>query len=144
MARMIRWIFGRKHGELLVKRVLVFVCAGVVAAGLSACKKAPGVPAASTTGQPIPGAATATSAGAPPAQPGAPPAVAKPVPAQLPAVVARVNGEAIERWELENAIQRRGGARGRADAAGAARRDRPRAGRSARRVSRPRPAGARP
>ena len=28
----------------------------------------------------------------------------KPMPAQLPAVVAKVNGEAVERWELDNAV----------------------------------------
>ena len=29
----------------------------------------------------------------------------KPVPAELPAVLARVNGETVERWELENAVR---------------------------------------
>lgn len=29
----------------------------------------------------------------------------KPIPAELPAIVARVNGEAIERWELEAAVR---------------------------------------
>jgi len=34
------------------------------------------------------------------------PAPPKPVPAQLPAVLARVNGEAIENWEFDNALKR--------------------------------------
>jgi hypothetical protein len=29
----------------------------------------------------------------------------KPIPAQLPAILARVNGEAIERWEIEGAVR---------------------------------------
>jgi peptidyl-prolyl cis-trans isomerase C len=41
------------------------------------------------------------------------PALPKPMPAQIPAVLARVNGEAIEKWEFDNAIkaveQRAGG-----------------------------------
>jgi peptidyl-prolyl cis-trans isomerase C len=51
-------------------------------------------------------AQTATSgqpAGAPPTVPSAP--AAKPVPAQLPPVVATVDGEKIELWELEGAIK---------------------------------------
>jgi peptidyl-prolyl cis-trans isomerase C len=52
------------------------------------------------TGTPPPAAAL------PPAPPPAPegPSVAA-VPADLPAVVARVNGEAIERWELQQALE---------------------------------------
>ena len=34
------------------------------------------------------------------------PAAIKPMPANIPAVVARVNGEAIERWEFDNAVKR--------------------------------------
>jgi peptidyl-prolyl cis-trans isomerase C len=37
---------------------------------------------------------------------GAPAAAIKPMPAQMPAVLARVNGEAIERWEFDNAVKR--------------------------------------
>ena len=40
-----------------------------------------------------------------PAIPGAAVAV-KPMPVEIPAVLARVNGEAIERWEFENAVKR--------------------------------------
>ncbi len=42
---------------------------------------------------------------APPALPGMPPA-AKPMPPTMPNVLAKVNGEAIERWEFENAVKR--------------------------------------
>jgi hypothetical protein len=41
----------------------------------------------------------------PPATPVAagPPAAAKPMPAQIPPVLARVNGEAINKWEFDDA-----------------------------------------
>jgi peptidyl-prolyl cis-trans isomerase C len=75
-----------------VKRVLsvaLFVALAV------ACKKAP-PPAAATTAAPgTPGSAPA---------PGTPAAV-KPLPTQLPTVIAKVNGETVERWELETAIK---------------------------------------
>jgi peptidyl-prolyl cis-trans isomerase C len=93
---MIRWISFPETLESPVKRAWIVLFIAAAAAG---CKKPP---SPSTTGQPIPGLAS-SSQPAPPGQPGAPPA-AKPVPAQLPAVIAKVNGEAIERWELENAI----------------------------------------
>ena len=60
-----------------------------------ACKKAP-PPASATT------AAPGGSAAAP--APGTPAAV-KPLPAALPNVIAKVNGETVERWELETAIK---------------------------------------
>jgi len=44
----------------------------------------------------------------PPAAPAAagPPAAAKPMPAQIPPVLARVNGEAINKWEFDDAVRR--------------------------------------
>jgi len=75
------------------------------------CRKAPAAPAATTAGA----AAVSTPAGGQPGQsvqqgqPGQPPASpvpAKPVPATLPNVLAKVNGEAVERWELETALKR--------------------------------------
>ena len=70
------------------------------------CKKAP-APAPAPAGAPAAapaaaGAATPGTAGAP----GAPAAAIKPMPAEIPAVLARVNGEAIERWEFDNAVKR--------------------------------------
>jgi peptidyl-prolyl cis-trans isomerase C len=64
---------------------------GIVATVLAgaACKK-PAAPAAS------PATAVAPGSVAP----------AKPVPAQLPSVLARVNGEAVEKWEFDNALKR--------------------------------------
>src|SRR5207247_2652331 len=61
------------------------------------CRKAPPPPAAAAPGP------SAAPAGSTPAA--GQPAAIKPVPAQLPAVVAKVNGEAIERWEIENAVK---------------------------------------
>jgi len=74
------------------------------------CKKA--APAGSTTQTTAPAAQTTASASAAPAAP-VPPAGPKPMPAQIPTVLARVNGEAIEKWEFDNAVksveQRAGG-----------------------------------
>lgn len=69
-----------------------------------ACRK-PANPSATATAAP-PQAAPSAAAAVPgqPADPTQPPA-AKPLPAQLPDVVARVNGEPIERWELETAVK---------------------------------------
>jgi len=58
--------------------------------GAAACKKTSPAPAATPAAVVPPGA----------------PAASKPVPAQLPAVLARVNGEAIEKWEFDNALKR--------------------------------------
>ena len=55
-----------------------------------ACRKPPPPPPAA-----LPGALGATTTDPP---------KNKPMPAQLPAIIAKVNGEAVERWELENAI----------------------------------------
>ena len=44
----------------------------------------------------VPGSNAATPAAVPP----------KPMPAQLPDVLARVNGEPVERWEFDNAVKR--------------------------------------
>lgn len=49
--------------------------------------------------------AAAAPANAPPGVPGAPAAI-KPMPPQIPDVLARVNGEKIERWEFDNAVKR--------------------------------------
>jgi peptidyl-prolyl cis-trans isomerase C len=75
----------------------IVVVAALIALAIS-CKKAPAPPASVPAASAVPGAAA-------PGAPAAPVAV-KPMPAQLPAVVARVNGETIERWEFENAVKR--------------------------------------
>lgn len=68
------------------------------------CKKAP-APAPASTGAPAP--VTAPGAATPGVgAPAAPAAAIKPMPAEIPAVLARVNGEAIERWEFDNAVKR--------------------------------------
>jgi len=72
-----------------VKRVLSVALLIALAA---ACKKTQ-PPAPATTA--APGASTAAAA----------PAAVKPLPAQLPDVIAKVNGEKVERWELETAIK---------------------------------------
>ncbi len=78
-----------------------------------ACQKSPAQNSATTTAQ-APAAKSASSVPAQatpesPAVPGAPGAPAapavKPVPAQLPATIARVNGEAIGKEEFEQAVK---------------------------------------
>ena len=66
---------------------------------LVACSRP--APAGDAAATPAPGATPATGAAATGATPAAP---AKPVPAQLPDVIARVNGEAISRADFEGAI----------------------------------------
>jgi peptidyl-prolyl cis-trans isomerase C len=69
------------------------IVTGVLAVSL-ACRKAPAEPvAAQTAAPPAPTAATAQVA------------AAKPVPAQLPPVVARVNGDSITKEDFERAIK---------------------------------------
>jgi peptidyl-prolyl cis-trans isomerase C len=74
----------------------------VVCVSTSACNKAPAAQqaAAGTT----PPAATGQGSGTPPAPPAAP-APPKPVPAELPAVIARVNGEDVKKEEFERMIK---------------------------------------
>jgi peptidyl-prolyl cis-trans isomerase C len=88
-----------KHPHVLLLLVLVS----------GACKNAPapapaaaGTTAAPAAGQP---GQTGQPAAGPPGVPGQPPAP-KPMPAAIPAVLALVNGEAIEKWEFESAVKR--------------------------------------
>ena len=82
-----------------MKRILTLVVIAPLSVLALSCKKAPppaAAPAPKTAA--VPGAAPAgTAAGTP--------AAIKPMPAQIPAVLARVNGEAIERWEFDNALK---------------------------------------
>ena len=70
---------------------------------LASCKKAPAPASAAAGAAP---AAAVTGAARPAGSPGAPAVAIKPMPAEIPAVLARVNGEAIERWEFDNAVKR--------------------------------------
>jgi peptidyl-prolyl cis-trans isomerase C len=88
-------------------RVLVALLATAALTSSSCRKPAPSAgspPAAGATAQPsAPAPPPATAAGTPAAAAPAPP---KPMPAQLPDVLARVNGEPVERWEFDNAVKR--------------------------------------
>jgi parvulin-like peptidyl-prolyl isomerase len=82
-----------------MKRILPLLCVAPLALWSVSCKKA-------EAPKPAPAAtAAAVPAGAPPGVPGAP-AIPKPMPPQIPEVLARVNGEKIERWEFDNAVKR--------------------------------------
>ena len=91
-----------------MKRALSLVVPVLVIVPLSAlslsCKKAAAPAAVPAAATPATAATPGTPAGAP-GLPGMPPAV-KPMPANIPNVLARVNGEAIERWEFDNAVKR--------------------------------------
>jgi peptidyl-prolyl cis-trans isomerase C len=81
----------------------------IAVALVAACKKTPSetptqAGAAGTPGTPAAAGSAATAAGTPGAPGSAPPAV-KPVPAQLPEIVARVNGAPIDRGEFERAVK---------------------------------------
>src|SRR5439155_18115066 len=83
-----------------MKRILTLVVIAPLSVLALSCKKAPAPAAApAPVSAAVPGAAPAGTAAAAPA-------AIKPMPAQIPAVVARVNGEAIERWEFDNAVKR--------------------------------------
>jgi peptidyl-prolyl cis-trans isomerase C len=82
-----------------MKHTLSVLLVAPLALWSASCKKADAPKPA-----PAP-AAAAVPANAPPGVPGAP-AVAKPMPPQIPDVLARVNGEKIERWEFDNAVKR--------------------------------------
>ena len=84
-----------------MKRTLTLLVVAPLALFSVSCKKADAPKPA-----PAPAAATAAvPANTPPGVPGAP-ASAKPMPPQIPDVLARVNGEKIERWEFDNAVKR--------------------------------------
>ena len=85
----------------------------LIIAVLAACSRTESA-SAKPQAPPAPPAASAQSAPAAPATPAAPPQApaVKPVPAQLPEVVARVNGEAISGKELEDAIRAISGRQG--------------------------------
>jgi peptidyl-prolyl cis-trans isomerase C len=82
-------------------RSKVLLCVLLTAASVSACRKAPAGQAGTAT-TPAPGIAGAASSGVP----GMPPAPAppKPVPAQLPPVIARVNGEDVKKEDFDRII----------------------------------------
>jgi peptidyl-prolyl cis-trans isomerase C len=84
-----------------VKTRIAFVLIAV--ALVAACKKTPSETSAQTGT-----AATSGAAGTPAAAPaaaGLAPAAIKPVPAQLPEIIARVNGTPIDRGEFERAVK---------------------------------------
>ena len=92
-------------------RSKVVACVILSVFSAAACNKAPGVPAAGAAASTPAGsgqAATVPPPAAPgqpgvPGQPPAPPAV-KPVPAELPAVIARVNGEDVKKADFDRIV----------------------------------------
>ena len=91
------------HSVHVVRLLIVSVCriALLLTLVVSGCSKAPSKPEATTATQAVAASPPAGSAQAAPTPPQPP----TPVPAQLPAVVARVNGEDIGRAEFERAVQ---------------------------------------
>jgi peptidyl-prolyl cis-trans isomerase C len=83
-----------------MKRTLTLLVVAPLALWSISCKKADAPPP-----KLAPATVAGAPAGAPPGVTGAPP-VLKPMPPQIPDVLARVNGEKIERWEFDNAVKR--------------------------------------
>jgi len=80
----------------------------IAVALVAACKKAPSETPAQAGSGAAPGAPPAAAAAAAPGAAGAPamtPPAVKPVPAQLPEIVARVNGVPVDRGEFERAVR---------------------------------------
>ena len=88
-------MFLSNRGFYLRSKAIVYVLAAGIS--LTACKKGPAQPAA--------GSPQASGTAATPAGSGAPPAPPKPVPAVLPDVVARVNGEALKKDDFERMLK---------------------------------------
>jgi peptidyl-prolyl cis-trans isomerase C len=84
-------------------KLKLFVCVALAAVTAAACNKG----SANKSAAPASTAATPAASAAQPGAPGQPAAVSppKPVPAQLPDVVARVNGEDVKKADLERAIK---------------------------------------
>jgi peptidyl-prolyl cis-trans isomerase C len=82
----------------------LFVCVALVIATGTACQK-PTASQSSPAAAAKPAPTAAAPAAAAPATPQATQPVAKPVPAELPAVLAQVNGEEIGRAEFEQTVQ---------------------------------------
>lgn len=84
-------------------RSKVFVCVVVAAVSVGGCRKAPTGETSAAGGAPAtPPVAQGQGSGTPPGAPAAPP---KPVPTQLPDVVARVNGEDVRKADFERMIK---------------------------------------
>jgi peptidyl-prolyl cis-trans isomerase C len=84
-------------------RLLLSLVVAVLAAAAGCTKEPVKDQAAQAPAAPAPAAGTPAAPGAAPTTPGAP--AVKPVPASLPDVIAKVNGEAVTRAELELAIR---------------------------------------
>jgi peptidyl-prolyl cis-trans isomerase C len=86
-------------------RSKVFVCVVLAAMSVGGCRKAPaGEGAAAGVTPATPPVAQGQGSGTPPGAPAAP-TPPKPVPAQLPEVVARVNGEDVKKADFERMIK---------------------------------------
>jgi peptidyl-prolyl cis-trans isomerase C len=84
-----------------------YVCVAVLLAAFTACQKPPAPSAstaATTRATPPAAAAPAPAASAPAAAASTPAPAPKPVPTELPAIIARVNGEEIGRAEFEQTV----------------------------------------
>lgn len=81
-------------------RVKALLCVVAVSVAVSACRKGPAAQSAAS-GATLPAAGRGT--GTPPAAQ-TPPAPPKPVPVELPAIVARVNGEDVKKEDFERMI----------------------------------------
>ena len=83
-------------------RLLSAILIAVAVAGASACRKPPAASVKAT--QPANAGQTAAPAGTT-GQPAAAPVSPKPMPAELPAVLARVNGEAVNKVDFDRLIK---------------------------------------
>jgi peptidyl-prolyl cis-trans isomerase C len=89
---------GCYHGVFMKRLSMLLLIAPLAAS----CQKASQTPPAAQTGPAAAQPAGQGPGGAPVAATAAP---AKPMPAQIPAVLARVNGEAVEKWEFDQALK---------------------------------------
>lgn len=86
-----------------MKQLCVFMLAAALVPA-AACRKSPAPASAATASTPAPGAATTPAPGGA-ATPAAAPPAAKPVPAQLPDVLAKVNGQPVRKTDFDMMIR---------------------------------------
>jgi peptidyl-prolyl cis-trans isomerase C len=86
-----------------VKPLCLFVLAAALVPA-AACKKSP-APAAAATAAPTPAATAAPATAAPGTPAAAAPAAPKPVPAQLPEVLAKVNGQDVRKTDFDMMVK---------------------------------------
>jgi peptidyl-prolyl cis-trans isomerase C len=90
--------------DVVLTRFFFTLFVAITISGATACRKPPTGSAQSTAAAPVSSTPGVAATAGQPGQPAAPPA-AKPMPAQLPDVLARVNGEVVTKVDFDRLIK---------------------------------------